>query len=126
MFYYIARWLFNNMITELEKTLKVLSDKNRIRIVKLLEKQKLCVCELAFVLAIKQPSVSRHLKKLKSAGIIEEEQDSFWTNYVLCANGNKYFSTLFSQLSAWLKEDGQIKQDLKKLRQTDRAKLCCK
>lgn len=114
------------MITELEKTLKVLSDKNRIRIVKLLEKQKLCVCELAFVLAIKQPSVSRHLKKLKSVGIIEEEQDSFWTNYVLCSKGNKHFSSLLRQLSAWLEEDGQIKQDLKKLRQADRTKLCCK
>ena len=114
------------MITELEKILKVLSDKNRIRIVKLLEKQKLCVCELAFVLAIKQPSVSRHLKKLKCVGIIDEEQDSFWTNYVLCLNGNKHFTTLLRSLSVWLEEDGQIKQDLKKLRQADRTKLCCK
>ncbi|MCB9771663.1 MAG: winged helix-turn-helix transcriptional regulator [Candidatus Omnitrophica bacterium] len=114
------------MIIELEKILKVLSDKNRIRIIKLLEKQKLCVCELAFILAIKQPSVSRHLKKLKSVGIIAEEQDSFWTNYVLCVKGNKYFMSLLRYLSAWLKEDGQIRQDLKKLRQVDRAKLCCK
>lgn len=126
MLYYIAKQLSNYMITELEKTLKVLSDKNRIRIVKLLEKQKLCVCELAFVLAIKQPSVSRHLKKLKSVGIIEEEQDSFWTNYVLCVKSNKHFSSLLRHLSAWLEEDGQIKQDLKKLRQADRTKLCCK
>jgi ArsR family transcriptional regulator len=114
------------MITELEKTLKVLSDKNRLRIVKLLEKRKLCVCELAFVLAIKQPSVSRHLKKLKSVGIIEEEQDSFWTNYILCVKGNKHFTTLLRNLSAWLEEDGQIKQDFNKLRQADRTKLCCK
>ena len=114
------------MITDLEKILKVLSDKNRIRIVKLLEKQKLCVCELAFVLAIKQPSVSRHLKKLKSAGIVEEEQDSFWTNYVLRVKGNKHFTILLRNLSAWLEEDGQIKKDFKKLRQADRTKLCCR
>ncbi len=114
------------MITELEKILKVLSDKNRIRIVKLLEKRKLCVCELAFVLAIKQPSVSRHLKKLKNVGLIEEEQDSFWTNYVLCMKDNKHLTALFHNLSGWLEEDGQIKEDLHKLRQADRTKLCCK
>ena len=114
------------MITELEKTFKVLSDKNRIRIVKLLEKQKVCVCQLAFVLAIKQPSVSRHLKKLKSAGIVDEEQDSFWTNYIIRVNSNKHFTTLFRNLTAWLEDDKQIKEDLSKLRQADRTKLCCK
>jgi len=114
------------MISELEKILKVLSDKNRIRIVRLLEKRKLCVCELAFVLAIKQPSVSRHLKKLKSVGLIEEEQDSFWTNYTLRLNSNKNFTALLRNLNTWLKEDDQIKKDVIKLSQADRKKLCCK
>ncbi len=114
------------MIANIEKILKVLSDKNRIRIIKLLEKRKLCVCELAFVLAIKQPSVSRHLKKLKSIGIIDEEQDSFWTNYVLRVKGNKHFTSMLRNLSVWLEEDQEIKDDLKKLNKTDRTKLCCK
>ncbi len=113
------------MITDLEKILKVLSDRNRIRIVKLLEKKKLCVCELAFVLSIKQPSVSRHLKRLKSVGLIAEEQDSFWTNYVLCVKGDKRFAVLLRQLCVWLEEDGQIKIDQQKLRKADRTKLCC-
>ncbi|MBF0489651.1 MAG: winged helix-turn-helix transcriptional regulator [Candidatus Omnitrophica bacterium] len=113
------------MITEYEKILKVLSDQNRIRIVKLLEKQKLCVCELAFVLAIKQPSVSRHLKKLKGVGLIKEEQDSFWTNYVLTIKGHKHLITLIRTISAWLNDDDQIKEDLKRLRQADRTQLCC-
>ena len=114
------------MIIELEKILKILADKNRIRILKLLEKRKLCVCELAFVLAIKQPSVSRHLKKLKSIGLIEEEQDSFWTNYFLSIKGDKNFVSVVRNLSTWLKDDAQIKEDIKKLSLADRAKLCCK
>lgn len=111
---------------ELEKILKVVSDKNRMRIIKLLEKRKLCVCEIAYVLAIKQPSVSRHLKKLKDIGLIEEEQDSFWTNYVLRAKGDGRFKALFNHLSDCLEDEAQIKVDLKKLRQADRARLCCK
>ncbi len=114
------------MISELEKTLKILSDKNRIRIVQLLRKQKLCVCELAFVLGIKQPSVSRHLKKLKSVGLIKEEQDSFWTNYVLHTKGNEQWTSFLGHLTLWLKEDKQVKEDLKKLLKADRTKLCCK
>lgn len=113
------------MINNLEKILQVIADRNRIRIIKLLAKRKLCVCELAFVLAIKQPSVSRHLKKLKSIGIIAEEQESFWTNYTLKEEGNKYFKALFDNISVWLADDAQIKSDIKKLRQANRIKLCC-
>ena len=40
---------------ELEKLLKALADKNRLRILKLLEVRKMCVCELASVLGITQP-----------------------------------------------------------------------
>ena len=58
-----------------EKVLKAVADRNRLRILKLLESKHMCVCELAFVLGIKQPSVSRHLKKLKEAGLIDNEQD---------------------------------------------------
>ena len=59
----------------LEQILKVLADKNRMRIIKLLEQRKMCVCELTFILGIKQPSVSRHLKKLRESGLIQEEKN---------------------------------------------------
>ena len=124
--YYIAILLCNYMIKDLEKTLKVLADKNRIRIIKLLEKRSLCVCELAFVLGIKQPSVSRHLRKLKDAGLIEEEQDSFWTNYVLRKPAGAPVKALFNHFRSGLNGDQQIREDLKKLRQAKRTKLCCK
>lgn len=114
------------MITNIETIFKILADKNRMRIIKLLEHKKLCVCELAFVLGIKQPSVSRHLKKLKSVGLIEEEQDSFWTNYVLSIKENKQAGIFVGQLCACLKGDAQVKQDLIRLRQANRNTLCCK
>ena len=47
---------------------KVLSDNNRIRIINLLERRPLCVCEIAHILGVTQPSISRHLRKMKSAG----------------------------------------------------------
>lgn len=108
---------------DLENALKACADKNRIRILKLLEKQKLCVCEIAFVLGITQPSVSRHLKKLKKAGLIEAHQDSFWTNYVLKSK-NAYASTISSFMRKWLKDDSIIKEDIIKIKKANREKLC--
>ena len=109
---------------DLENALKACADKNRIRILKLLEKQKLCVCEIAFVLGITQPSVSRHLKKLKKAGLIEAHQDSFWTNYVLKPK-NAYASTISSLMRKWLKDDSIIKKDIIKIKKSNREKHWC-
>lgn len=108
----------------LEKVLKACSDDNRIRILKLLEKRKLCVCEIAFVLGIAQPSVSRHLKKLMNAGLIETEKDSFWTNYFL-APDNKYAKEMCSLMGRWLNDDKVIKEDLIKVKKANRERLCC-
>lgn len=111
-------------MNDLETVLKACSDKNRLRILKLLEKKKLCVCEIAFVLGITQPSVSRHLKKLKKAGLIKAEQDSFWTNYILKSK-NRYSNSVLSLMKNWLKDDEIVKKDIIKLRKANRVKLCC-
>ena len=50
---------------ELMLVLKAVADKNRMRILKMLEQKSMCVCELAAVLGIKQPSVSKHLSHFK-------------------------------------------------------------
>ncbi len=109
---------------DFETALKACADKNRIRILKLLEKRKLCVCEIAFVLGITQPSVSRHLKKLKKAGFIEAQQDSFWTNYIL-ESKNKYAKSVLSLVKKWLNDSEVLKKDFIKLKKANRIKLCC-
>jgi len=109
---------------ELEKILKVLGDKNRLRILKILEKRKMCVCEIADILGITQPSVSRHLKKLKDAGLICGEQDGFWTNYYLNRGTGRYTMVLLQSLKNWLNEDKTVKEDLLKAKNVDRSRLC--
>ena len=108
----------------LDLVFKVLGDFNRLRILKLLEKRKLCVCELSFVLGISQPAVSRHLKRLVSVGLVCCEQDGFWTNYFLC-ECTPYAKVLMSNLKQWLNDDETIRNDLKKVKKANRARLCC-
>lgn len=108
----------------LEKTLKALADKNRIRILKLLENKKMCVCELSHVLGITQPSVSRHLKKLKSAELIKDEQDGFWTNYILNKPLDIYGAKLSKLIKESLNDDIVVKKDLIKSNKTKREYVC--
>lgn len=109
----------------LNNTFKALADRNRIRILKLLEKRKMCVCELAYVLEVSQPAISKQLKKISNAGLIDSEQDGFWTNYYICPKNN-YAKKILKLLNLWLNEDVVIKNDLVKASKAVREKLCCK
>ncbi len=111
-------------MNKLEKCLKALADKNRLRILKLLQHRKMCVCELAQVIGVTQPSISRHLNKLKSAGLIFSEQEGFWTNYYLKDADTVYGRILLSNIKEWLNDDAVVEKDLKKANEVDRTKIC--
>jgi ArsR family transcriptional regulator len=60
---------------------KTLSDPTRLRILLLLLRRDLCVCELMFVLRQEQSRVSHHLRILRDAGLVEDARDGRWINY---------------------------------------------
>lgn len=64
---------------------KALADKTRLRIIWILSKAdtELCVCELTDALAESQYNVSRHLKELKIAGVIQDAKHGRWNFYAL-------------------------------------------
>lgn len=57
------------------RLLKVLSDVNRIKILCILSKEKICVCDLAKKLELAQNLVSHHLKVLEESMILEKSRD---------------------------------------------------
>ncbi|OGI06098.1 MAG: hypothetical protein A2Y40_02405 [Candidatus Margulisbacteria bacterium GWF2_35_9] len=110
-------------MNKVEQILKILSDKNRLRIYKMLEAKRCCVCEIAYVLQIKQPSVSQHLKKMKDAGLIMSEQEGLWTNYYLTPTSQPYEKILLSVLSEWLGSDEIIQKDIEQIKSVDREMI---
>ena len=64
---------------------KALGDPARVRIVNLLatSTEPVCACELYEPLALAQPTVSHHLKKLTDAGLLEREQRGKWAYFSL-------------------------------------------
>src|SRR3989338_5213100 len=108
------------MLRTTEKLFKTFADKNRLRIWNLLRQRKMCVCELAFVLQVTQPSISRHLRKMKESGLVADEQDGFWTNYFL--KDPPTGRHLVSCVKTFLRNDKVIKEDMDRLRKVDRTK----
>ena len=56
------------------KTLKVVADPNRLRILLLLKDEELSVAELQEILAMGQSTISTHLSQLKQAGLVEDRR----------------------------------------------------
>jgi ArsR family transcriptional regulator len=63
------------------EVVKALGDVTRLRILNLLNKETLCVCDLEEVLKISQSNASRHLTKLRFARLITGEKQAQWVYY---------------------------------------------
>ncbi len=62
---------------------KALGDDRRLRIVALLSHGELCVCHLQEALRLSQPTASRHMAVLRSAGVVEARRKGSWVYYRL-------------------------------------------
>ena len=112
---------------EFIKVMKALSDPNRVKIVKLLQQKMMCVCELRGALEIAQPTVSKHLKILEEAGLVDFAKDGLWVNYYLAdGNASPYAASVLGNLKHWLEEDPEIAELVKKVPLLNREELCRK
>src|SRR5580698_1089196 len=67
--------------------LRAAGEPTRLRILALLKREELAVLELTRVLGQSQPRVSRHLKLLTDAGLVERFPDGAWVFYRLVGAG---------------------------------------
>ena len=81
----------------LARVAKILGDPTRLQLVDVLRRHagQVCVCELQPLFAIKQSTLSEHLKKLREAGIVGVERRGLWAYYYVTPEG-------LEELSAWL------------------------
>ena len=68
-----------------ENLLGALSNKKRLRLLKLLISfdEEVCVCEFEDALNLPQYTVSRHLNKLKERNLVESRREGTWAYYSL-------------------------------------------
>ncbi len=79
------------------RVFKALADPNRIRIVNLLANAEgpACVCDITPQLGLSQPTVSFHLKKLATAGLLQREQRGVWAYYSIDRAALDRLATVF-------------------------------
>ncbi len=73
---------------------KVLGDVTRVRILKALSIEELCVCDLAAVLDLTQSAVSHQLRLLRAARLVKYRKDGKVVYYSL---DDDHVKTLFEQ-----------------------------
>src|SRR5579862_6589685 len=61
-------------MTSILKSLRVLADESRLRLLLLLEREELSVAELQEILSMGQSRISTHLSQLKQAGLVEDRK----------------------------------------------------
>lgn len=109
------------------KVMKALSDPNRVRIVKMLQHKMMCVCEIQDALHIAQPSVSKHLKILEEAGLVDYKKDGVWVNYHLTdGRSSPYVANLLGNLRHWLEDDPEVAKLVDRLPTIRRENICKK
>jgi ArsR family transcriptional regulator len=70
--------------TELAGQLKALSDPVRLRLLSVVASHsggEACVCDLSVGIELSQPTISHHLKVLRTAGLLDSERRGSWVYY---------------------------------------------
>jgi ArsR family transcriptional regulator len=81
---------------ELERLLRSLADRHRLRILNMLVRaaEPVCVCEFTAELELPQQNVSYHLKQLVDAGVIARERRGRYSYYRLVDGVLDHIATL--------------------------------
>ena len=98
------------------KMLKALGDETRLRILKLLLKRELCVCELEAALNLPQSKVSRHLTVLRSLGLVEGRREGTWIFYSFSKPENDFEKSIVQIIKNALSDSELVKQDEERLK----------
>lgn len=106
---------------EVVEALRAAGEPSRLRILILLAREELAVMELCQILTQSQPRVSRHLKLLAEAGLIERFPDGAWVFYRLAASGPR--RALVDQILSMVgKSDHEQARDAERLQEVRGAR----
>jgi ArsR family transcriptional regulator, arsenate/arsenite/antimonite-responsive transcriptional repressor len=112
------------MLKRQTDTFKALSDKNRLRIIKMLQVKPLCVCEITEILGLAASTVSTHLSILKNAGFIKDYKEGKWINYSINKeNKEPEIASLITAMHFMLEDDEVVIADRQKLGYVDRLQI---
>ncbi|MBE3124680.1 MAG: winged helix-turn-helix transcriptional regulator [Acidobacteria bacterium] len=116
-------------VKDVVRIFKALADPARLRIMILLGRRELCVCEIMFVLGMEQSRVSHHMRVLRDAGIAEDVREGRWIIYRIPDASRGLVEGLFTgALRERIEGSGETAADAHKLeacvRENIRGRVC--
>jgi len=100
---------------------RLLGEDARLRLLRVLSRERLNVTELTGVLGLAQSGVSRHLGLLKDAGLVAEERDGGFSYYQLGPSVQPIESALRAQFAA-AADDSDVRADDARLQEVLRLR----
>jgi ArsR family transcriptional regulator, arsenate/arsenite/antimonite-responsive transcriptional repressor len=107
-----------------DRLFRAFAQPTRLRILHLLRRGELCVCDLVDVLAEPQPTVSRHLAYLRRAGLVSVRAEGRWAYYRLAAAQGRVHRKLLDCLLVCADEVPEIAGDCARKAKLRRAGGC--
>ena len=86
------------VMQDLIKAMKALSDETRLRILNVLLKRQCCVCEVMQALDISQSRASRNLSILQDAGFLKGRRNGAWMHYSVDRETSNHYATSMAKL----------------------------
>jgi ArsR family transcriptional regulator len=99
---------------------KSVSDRTRLRILKMLQVRPLCLCEITDVLGLSSSTVSEHLSVLKNSSLVSSEKRGKIVYHKLnFYSNNPSLAGILSIVACLLEDDITIKSDRTKTMKVD-------
>lgn len=93
-------------LAELAELFKVFGDSTRIRILYILDRVELCVCDIAALLGLTQPAASYQLKALKRSRLVKSRREGKTVYYSLA---DDHVAVIIGMAKEHLEEKGYEK-----------------
>ena len=104
-----------NTVADIERIFQALADRTRLRLLNLIGDQEVCVCYFVEILALPQPTISRHLAYLRRNGLVLARRQGKWMHYRIAVPATPFARQVLIDTLRWLSADKQLQQDRARL-----------
>jgi ArsR family transcriptional regulator len=105
---------------DMERLLRALADRTRLRLLNLMGDTEICVCFFVEVLGTNQPKISRHLSYLRNAGIVRARRDGKWMHYQIAEPSDPALARVLGEVMRSFNADPEMQRDRSRL-----ERMCC-
>ncbi len=106
--------------------LKAIADETRLRILALLYTAgDLCACEIEAVLRLTQSNASRHLSRLRAAGLLSDDRRGHWVHFQIAPTAFGRYPFVASAIDAARRDLPLVSADLDRLERYRSSAYTC-